>query len=201
MLELWLIRHGETLWNREDRIQGQSDPPLSDLGVQQAKRLAKRFQEQAFDAVYSSDLDRAHMTARLVLPGAKVKTDTRLREISFGNWEGQIWRDLKSDEGALLERWWRDPYENRAPGGESYRNLSERVKAWLAELPKVGKVIAFSHGGTIRSALYAHTGQPEGGVWRFHLDNTSINRVLIGEGEVTLLTVNDAAHLEGWSLD
>ena len=201
MLELWLIRHGESTWNRENRVQGHSDVPLSEPGVAQAEALARRLQAQRFDAVFSSDLQRAHHTARLALPGAEICCDARLREIHFGVLEGKIWEGLGGDEGRILESWREDPYLNRLPQGESYRDLAERVAAWLDDLPRAGRVAAFAHGGTIRSALYRFTGQPDGHNWRFFIDNTSISRLVIGEQGTIIHSVNDAAHLEGLRLE
>jgi probable phosphoglycerate mutase len=201
MLELWLIRHGESTWNRENRIQGQSDVPLSELGVRQGEALARRLRGARFDAVFSSDLQRAHHTARLALPAAEVQLDARLREIHFGVLEGKVWEGLEGDEGRILERWREDPYLNRLPQGESYRDLSERVADWLESLPRSGRVAAFAHGGTIRSVLYRFTGQPDGHNWRFFIDNTSISRLVIGERGVIIHSVNDAAHLEGLTLE
>jgi len=196
-LELWLIRHGETPWNREARAQGQSDPPLSELGVQQAERLAQRLAGVTFDAVYASDLARARYTARLVLPAAEIKLDKRLREIHFGDWEGKVWLELEGADKAALDAWFKDPYRRRAPGGESYEDLLARVSEWLKSLPKTGRVVAFAHGGTIRSALYHFTGLPHDQSWRFHVDTGSITRIIIGDQGAILTTVNDTAHLEG----
>lgn len=201
MLELWLIRHGESTWNRENRIQGQSDPPLSDLGILQAKALARRLARYTFDAAFSSDLQRAYHTAQLALPATELRCDARLREIHFGVLEGKIWEGLEGDEGRILESWREDPYHNRLPGGESYRDLAARMAEWIESLPRSGRFVAFAHGGSIRSALYHFTGRPDGHSWRFVIDNTAISRLVIGEQGVIIHSVNDAAHLEGLSLE
>jgi broad specificity phosphatase PhoE len=194
-LELWLVCHGETPWSREGRAQGQSDPPLSELGVRQAELLGRRLTGVSFDEVYTSDLARARYTARLALPAAEIKLDARLREMHFGVWEGKIWSSLEDDDRRALERWRQDPYRCRAPGGESYEDLLERVSAWLAELPPSGRVIAFTHGGTVRCALYRFTGLPQGASWRFQIDTGSVTRLVIGAGGAVVSAVNDTAHL------
>jgi len=194
MLELWLVRHGETPWNSEGRALGQSDPPLSELGVRQAELLARRLQRVAFDEVYASDLTRARYTARLTLPASEIRLEPRLREISLGDWEGKRWEALEGKDRAALQAWRKDPYRERAPGGESYEDLLARVSAWLAELPSSGRVVAFAHGGTIRCALYRFTGLPSA-AWRFRVDTGSITRVLLSEQGTVIEAVNDTAHL------
>ncbi len=194
MLELWLVRHGETPWNSEGRALGQSDPPLSELGVRQAELLARRLGKVAFDEVYTSDLARARYTARLALPAAEIRLEPRLREVHFGAWEGKRWAALQGEDKTALQRWRKNPYRERAPGGESYEDLLARVEAWLAELPTTGRVAAFAHGGTIRCLLYHFTGLPEAAAWRFHIDTGSLTRLFIGENAV-LQAVNDTAHL------
>lgn len=194
-LELWLVCHGETPWNREGRAQGQSDPPLSELGVQQAELLGRRLAGVSFDEVYTSDLARARYTARLALPGAEIQLEKRLREIHFGSWEGKPWEALEGEDKAALEAWFKDPYRQRAPEGESYEDLLARVSAWLAKLPPTGRVAAFAHGGTIRCALYHFTGLPQGASWRFQVDTGSLTKLVIGEQGAILGAVNDTAHL------
>jgi len=194
MLELWFVRHGETPWNSEGRALGQSDPPLSELGVRQSELLARRLQGVAFDDVYASDLARARYTARLALPAAEVKLEPRLREIHFGDWEGKRWEALEGEDRTALETWRKNPYYERAPGGESYEDLLGRVSLWLPELPASGRVAVFAHGGTIRCALYAFTGLPKDAAWRFQVDTASITRIRLGDSAV-LEAVNDTAHL------
>jgi alpha-ribazole phosphatase len=195
MLELWLVRHGETPWNSEGRALGQSDPPLSELGVRQAELLARRLGAVAFDEVYASDLTRARYTARLALPASEIRLEPRLREIHFGSWEGKRWGSLQGEDKRALQAWRKDPYRERAPGGESYEDLLGRVSAWLAELPASGRVAAFAHGGTIRCALYHFTGLPESAAWRFQVGTGSVTRLLLSEGGTVLQAVNDTAHL------
>ena len=197
MLELWLIRHGETDWNAQRRIQGASDVPLNALGIDQAERLRTRLVGVPFDAVYASDLSRAHATATTALPGAHVRLDARLRELAYGVLEGKAWSEMSAEETAIADHWHEDPYTRRVPGGESYGDLTARVEAFRAELPERGRVLAFSHGGTIRSALYAVFGRPNGAAWRVAIDNTSITRLHFDERGVTVVSVNDSAHMVG----
>ena len=88
--ELLLVRHGETLWNQQGRMQGQHDSPLTTVGLQQAKQLAQRLKDASFTALYSSDLGRAHQTARCIADetGHEIVADRGLRERNFGIFEG-----------------------------------------------------------------------------------------------------------------
>ncbi len=197
MLELWLIRHGETDWNYDGRIQGSADVPLNGIGVRQAERLAARLLDVRFDLVYSSDLVRARLTAETALPGIELRFDARLRELCYGVFEGKTWEGMNAEEAAQARHWSEDRYGRRIPGGESYGDLMDRVAAFRADLPASGRVAVFSHGGTIRSALYGVLGRPQANTWRVDIDNTSITRLRFSERGATLVTVNDHAHLVG----
>lgn len=196
-LELWLIRHGETTWNAEKRIQGQSNSQLSELGIRQAQKLSERLRLVKFDHIYASDADRAIHTASLALPGVQPGLDSRLREIHFGILEGKRQVDFSPEEAEHYAYHRQDPYERRIEGGECWRDLGERVESWLKGLPSEGRVLAFSHGGTIRSALFRLIGYPQNYEWTAHFANTGITRISITASLITLITVNDHGHLEG----
>ncbi len=196
MLELWLIRHGETDWNAQERIQGASDVPLNATGRAQAAALARRLAATRFDVVVASDLDRARATATTALPNADVRLDPRLRELHYGDFEGCTWADLASGALAASAVHWRaDRQRRRTPNGESFDDLAARVAAFRADLPTSGRVAAFAHGGTIRSALYAVLGSNEGRGWRLEIANTSITRLRFDARKTTVVTLNDHAHL------
>lgn len=202
MLDLWLIRHGESTFNAQRRIQGTTDAPLSELGQEQARRLARRLQGEAFDAVWASDLDRALHTARLALPDhpAGIRTDPRLREIDLGRFEGRRPVDMTSEELAELEVWYRGPFDRRVAGGESSDDLRERVGSWIDELPDEGRVAVFSHGGAIGAMLQVFLGRPDRGsfTWGVRIGNTGISRLKVDGASVLVDAVNDVAHLVGW---
>ncbi len=196
MLDLWLIRHGETDWNRERRIQGQTDVPLNALGVQQAKRLAERLTSQRFDRVYASDSKRAHHTAKIVVGKRDICLDKRLREISFGTLEGKTHAKFTEDERYAYEAHRADPYNVALPQGESWTDLQTRVRAWLGSLPPEGRIVAFSHGGTIRASILSIIKPPHSLDWHFLFGNTSVTKLRLEE-ELTLIeTVGDVSHLE-----
>lgn len=199
-LELWLVRHGETDWNRERRTQGHSQNVLSALGVRQARRLAARLEAEVFSRVYCSDLRRAVQTAELLFPGRQLELDPRLREISRGVLEGKTEAELSTAERKLREEMIRDRLHFRPEGGENFRDVLARVKGWLADLPEQGRVLAVTHGGVIHTLLRVALGHAESWSSHFTIENTSVTELRF-EGESSVVVrVNDHAHLEG-SLD
>lgn len=157
-LTLYIIRHGETDWNAERRYQGQRDIPLNDRGREQARKNGARLATSVpgidgLDFV-ASPMSRARETMELMraamgLPPAGFRTDARLREVSYGHWEGQLADDLSyTDPGGVAARQ-RDPFNWRPRDGESYAELSVRVTSWLSEISRDSVVV--THGGVIRA--------------------------------------------------
>lgn len=202
--EFWVVRHGESTWNVDGRYQGQTDVPLSPVGVLQAATLAERLTGQSFGAVYSSDLRRASQTAETVaerLTGAPpVQLDPGLREINVGALAGLLVTDIHAQYGEYLQALQADPWATRRPGGESMEDLFGRCAlafdAIRARHPGE-RVLVFTHGGVVRVAVGLALGGVPANAWaRLSVTNTSITRVLLGEGSGTLLGFNDDAHLE-----
>lgn len=194
MLELTLIRHGETDYNAERRMQGQLDIPLSDNGLQQAQQLAKRLKDREYDYVYSSDLARAYVTAKTCFPKGKIITDSRLRERSYGDFEGKVFSEYNETELKIYQAYKQDTFTNGLPGGESGFQLYTRVHKWLKELPTNGKAIVFTHGGVVRSLVRSVEGR--------HFDvgaieNTSINRFVLDQERLQVIGLNDNKHIVG----
>ena len=165
---LYFVRHGETDWNLERRLQGQHDIPLNALGRVQARRcgeilrdLLPRSGRAAAEFDYlSSPLGRARetmelMRAALGLDPAGYRTDARLMEMSFGRWEGFTFAELQAREAKALAERERDKWGFVLPGGESYAQLQVRVRAWYESVERATVVSA--HGGVCR-ALVAHLG-------------------------------------------
>lgn len=183
-----LIRHGETLWNSMGRWQGHAAVPLNDEGKRQASLLARYLAEtpDAFTALYSSDLSRAAVTAYTVGEkiGKPVTLDPRLREIDLGEWQGLTHDDVRTWDGERYARIQLDSHHTPRPSGESPAQVSARAQAALYEMAaahKDGYVLAFTHGGTIRSLLIGlRLITPEA---RVMFDNTSITILRHEEGD------------------
>jgi glucosyl-3-phosphoglycerate phosphatase len=149
---LLLARHGETDWNRDGRWQGQSDTPLNELGREQARELAESL--DGIDAVYSSDLARARETAEIVAArlGVEVKVDERLRERSFGAWEGLTMEEIEGRYAQAHVRW-RAGEGHGADDAEPFDAFAARVHSFLEEVLRRHPdetVLVVGHGGSIR---------------------------------------------------
>lgn len=164
-ITLYLIRHGETDWNRAQRYQGQRDIPLNETGRTQARRngaVLKRLLPDAtqFDFV-SSPLSRAIETTELMrsemgLPLSGYRIDDRLRELHYGHWEGHLATELPESDPDGITAKSLDPFGWRPRGGESYADLMERVRPWLASIDH--DTVAITHGGVSRVARGAVLG-------------------------------------------
>jgi 2,3-bisphosphoglycerate-dependent phosphoglycerate mutase len=196
MLDLWLIRHGETTWNAEKRVQGHMDSPLSGLGIGQAEASAARLSNKKFDVMYSSDSGRAIQTAKIIFPSQNLCLDARLREMHYSILEGKTRAEFSLEEERHYAEYKRDPYTWRTPGGENWRDLFARVDAWMKSLPEDGKVVAVTHGGVVRASLCLMVGYPKSYEWSVVVDNASITRFYISPQQKVLVTFNDTAHLE-----
>jgi broad specificity phosphatase PhoE len=150
---LLLTRHGETDWNAERRWQGHSDPPLNERGREQAHELAATL--DGVDVIYASDLARARETAEILGArlGLQVRFDPRLRERSFGAWEGKTWDELEERSADALEKW-RAGETHGAEDAEPYEDFSSRVESFLEhvlERHPAERVLVVAHGGSIRA--------------------------------------------------
>lgn len=156
---LLLIRHGETDWNRCWRYQGHADPPLNRVGRTQAARLARSLNHLRLDALYSSDLRRATATAAALAAGRglAVLTDPRLRELDFGDWDGETAAAVQAAAGAAWQSWQADPVRQAPPSGETAARLWQRFTCALADCRRhpSGTVAVVTHGGPLR-LLLAH---------------------------------------------
>lgn len=151
MTELLLVRHGETDWNIQGRFQGQSDPPLNERGLAQARALALELAGEEVAAVYTSDLQRARQTGEILAQSlaAPLRVDPRLREIDQGAWEGMVMEDIRREYPEEFERRAADPLASAPPGGESVRRVQERALEALGEVLHQHpheKVVLVSHG-------------------------------------------------------
>ncbi len=196
-----LVRHGETAWNVDQRVQGQLDIPLNDNGRRQAEQLAERLAGEDLDALYSSDLSRAAETAAAVArrTGLPVVHAPGLRERGFGHLEGFTWRQIEQQHPEAALRWRRRDPGFGPGGGEVLADFYARCVATAAELAArhAGQGIALvSHGGVLDCLYRAATRIALDAPRTWQLGNASINRLLAtGEG-FTLVGWNDTAHLE-----
>lgn len=208
-MKLLLIRHAQTIWNAAGRVQGQADPPLSPAGLEQCQALGRRLGGLRLDALYTSDLDRARLTAAAVAEatGTPAILEPGLREVGLGRWEGIDRPSLERDYPDLFQRWVRDPSWDLVPGGEGSAGFRERVLGAVSRVVagrgEGATVAAVTHIGVIRLVLSMAAGLEHLGLrWPWAVDNTAIT-TLVGPPDIDrwtgpqlrVLAVNDAAHL------
>ncbi len=200
MTQVILIRHGETLWNRERRMQGHRDSPLSDTGLHQARQLGERLASLSFSVLYSSDLGRAYETARCVagVTGHVITAEPRLRERHFGIFEGMTRADMEQRDAAVHARFMtRDP-DYAVPGGESPVEFMARVRAALEDIAArhAGETIAVvTHGLVLDCAYRIASGLPLHEPRPVPLVNASLNWFACENGCWSAGRWGDADHL------
>lgn len=196
------IRHGETPWNVDTRIQGHRDIPLNDRGRWQATQVARALAGEPIAAVYASDLLRAHATGAAIAEaaGAPLHAEPDLRERSFGELEGRTFAEI---EAALPEqaRRWRQRDPHFAPeGGESLTLLRARiaeVTARLAARHLGEQIVLVAHGGVLDVLYRLATGQELQAPRTWLLANAAVNRLLWTPEALTLVGWGDTGHLDG----
>ncbi len=202
MIKLYLIRHGETEWNKVKRWQGWTDIELSEKGFEQARLLGERFKNFDIDEIYASPLKRAYETARpfAEAKGMEIKTEECFKEINFGEWEGHTTTELSEKYGTDFDEFLKDPENMPLAGEGSFANVEKRIAEGLEKIleGKNGKSIAIvSHGGIIRimiKYLLKIDGSWFNQTW---IDNTSISLVEIHKKANVLRILNDSTHLNG----
>ena len=200
------IRHGETAWNVDTRLQGQLDIPLNPRGQEQARRLGLSLRQETLDRLISSDLSRAHATAEAIgqACGLPVATDAGLRERHFGDWQGHTYAELSEKFPALAERWRRREPDFSPPGGESLRVFYDRVVSTVTRLAHAHAgqtLVLVAHGGVLdclyRAASRMSLDMPR--TWE--LPNTGVNRLLHTHSGLTLVGWGDVQHLDDAARD
>jgi probable phosphoglycerate mutase len=199
---LCLVRHGETAWNAEHRVQGQLDVALNATGLAQARAVADALAREEFAAIYSSDLSRAMQTAQPVAMRLKLKInpEQELRERHYGIFESLTYAEVKTrypEDYARFEA--RDP-EFRFRTGESLRDFSARsisVVSRIASRHPGQDVLVVTHGGVLDKLYRFVTGLPLSAPRDFGIPNCGINRVATGPGGWRLLSWADVSHLQG----
>ena len=198
---LTVLRHGETAWNQDTRIQGHTDIDLNDTGRWQAAQVARALADEPLTAVYSSDLRRAFDTAQAVAhaQGLTAIPNTGLRERCFGMLEGKTWAEIETHHPAEATLWRTRVPEWAPDGGESLVALRDRVLAVLNTLAAqhMGEHIALvAHGGVLDAIYRAATGLELQAPRSWLLKNAAINRLLWTPDSLTLVGWGDVAHLE-----
>lgn len=199
MSYIYLIRHGETAWNLEERFQGTTNTELTKAGLKQGKLLAKSLSDTKFENIYSSPLNRARITADFIGAEAncKVTEDLDFKEISFGDWEGLTTKEIRS-KYPWMDKWFINPGLHPIPNGDDFSNEKNRLKERLIKIAKESKgnnTAIVSHAGIIRLSLLAALDLPLSYYWRFVFGNTSVSILEYYNGIFLLKSLNNTSHL------
>lgn len=197
---VFAVRHGRTAWNAEQRIQGQRDVPLDDVGHWQAARVAQALAGEGVSAIYSSDLARASQTAAALAgaSGLAVRTEAALRERDFGRFEGLTFAEIEARWPDDAARWRRRDPGFEPGGGESLLAFSARCVAALQRLAAAhaGQAIAVvAHGGVLDCLYRFAVGVDLTAPRTWALGNASINRLLCHDTGCVLIGWGDESHL------
>lgn len=186
-MTIFLVRHGETEWNRSRRYQGWGDSPLTERGVAQAAALGRRLAaipEAAGAAIVASPLGRARRTAEIIAAAlgrtAPLEFDERLKEISLGEWDGFDRREVKTLMG---DRFVEFGFYFETPHGETYDGFSGRIASWLAEIDEKEPLIVVCHGVVTRVLRGLYAGLPRAEALRLEVPQDRIFRLAAGKIE------------------
>lgn len=205
-----LIRHGETAWNAERRLQGHIDIALNDEGLRQAQALGAALAGERFDAIVASDLQRAWQTAQALarVHGMQLHSDPHLRERCYGGFEGLLYAEIEQRFPREFAAWQARDIDSVMPSGarvaESFRQFYTRcitaIVGWAERHP--GQTLALvAHGGVLECAYRAALGLSLETPRDFPVKNASINRFSVTDGELTLHSWGEVAHLQRGVLD
>ncbi len=205
-MNLIIVRHGETSWNREKKLQGQKDIPMSKIGLKQAKVLAKKLSKIKIDVIYTSRLKRAIKTAEEIKrfhKNAKLIREKALNEMSWGIWEGLKMEHIKKKYKELYEKREKDKFNFRIPKGESPNILKNRLKRILNKIINHNKnktVLIVGHGGVNRTILGILLKWSNKKILSVRLQNASITILNIKNSRARMYLFNSYHHLKNGNM-
>ena len=204
-MKLLLIRHGQTDWNLLGKYQGQTDIALSGEGIRQADLLAQNFPVDTLDIIYTSDLQRAFMTAERLAEkfSAPLYADKALRELNFGAWEGLTYQEIAERWPQEVKNLFGAPEKLQIPEGETFLMLQQRAMDKIHEIraENEGKNVAVvAHGAISKAILTALLHIPLHYVWMLRQDNTAVNILRFDDEFVSVELLNGISHLDRPSL-
>ena len=199
MIKIILVRHGSTNWTKEGRYQGSTDIPLSEEGIKQAKKLAKRLKKEKIDVAYTSKLKRAIDTAKEIIKFHDVKLiqTMELNERSYGKWEGLTKEEIEkkyADNRAAYEG---ERYKTRPLGGESFLDLRKRIEPFIKKLIEKNKdkaILIVSHNGPLRIIAGILMNYDKEKIAALYMQPTSLTVISLDNGKPTMHLMNCDKH-------
>ena len=201
MTSIYLVRHGQTAWNKEEIFRGRTDVPLDEIGLKQAELSGQYFKGMEIHAIFSSPLSRAWQTAEKVAEfhNLKVQSLQGIVDMSFGNWEGHPHQEIRQTDSKTYRQWVETPHLVRLPGGEGLDDVRVRAMASLEEVIRLhpGKTIVLvSHRVVNKVIICGILGLDNSHFWQITQDPTAINLIQYKNGKYILSLMNETCHLK-----
>jgi len=201
MTSIYLVRHGQTAWNKEEIFRGRTDIPLDENGLKQAELAGEYLKEVEIHAIYSSPLSRAWQTAQKIAQfhNLNVQPLEGIIDMSFGRWEGHAHQEIKEIDRETYRQWREEPHLVRLPGGESLNDVRIRSMAALEEVIRnhpEKTLVLVSHRVINKVLLCAILGLDNSHFWQITQDPTAINLIQYRNGKYILSLVNEICHLK-----
>lgn len=198
---IYLVRHGQTAWNKEEIFRGRTDVPLDETGLRQAALAAGYFKSLKIHAIYSSPLSRAWQTADQIarIHHLTVQPLEGIIDMSFGNWEGHAHQEIQRTDPETYRLWREKPHLVRLPGGETLDDVRERAMTSLEEVIRKHPgetIVLVSHRVVNKVLLCGILGLDNSHFWQILQDTTAINLIQYKEGEYLLALMNETCHLK-----
>ncbi|RPI99981.1 MAG: histidine phosphatase family protein [Deltaproteobacteria bacterium] len=201
MTSVYLVRHGQTAWNKEEVFRGRTDIPLNETGLREASLAGEYFRPIELHAIYSSPLSRAWQTAQRIAEhhSLEIQPLDGLIDMSFGSWEGHSLKEVEERDGECYRLWKEEPHRLKLPGGESLEEVRGRALAALEgvirKYPDKTAVLV-SHRVINKVLLCGILGLDNSHFWQIKQDTTAINLIEHRKGNYILSLMNETCHLK-----
>ena len=198
---LYLVRHGQTAWNKEEVFRGRTDIPLDETGLKEAELAGEYFKALDIEAIHSSPLSRAWQTAQKIAQfhPLDVQPLDGLLDMSFGSWEGHSLKEVKETDGERYRQWREEPHLLKLPGGETLAEVRARAMSALEKAIRKHPektVILVSHRVINKVLICGILGLDNSHFWQIHQDTTAINLIQHRNGKYILSLMNETCHLK-----
>ena len=199
--KLTLIRHGESVFNSQKKIQGKLDSSLTQTGISQTKLLSQHVKNENknYDAIFSSPLKRAFETAHIISKHLELSLNVveNLKEINLGEWEGKFIEEIKKKESEAFENFISNPLKYFIPSGENPLDFQKRVVSSINNILNSDdeNILIVSHAGTINVFLCHVLNLNLNYMWKMHIENTSITEIVFNNFLPRVVLFNDICHL------
>jgi len=201
MTSIYLVRHGQTAWNKEEIFRGITDVPLDETGLRQAELAGQYFKGMEIHAIYSSPLSRAWQTAQKIAQfhNLQVESLEGILDMSFGNWEGHPHQEIRKIDSETYRQWVESPHLVKLPGGEGLDDVRGRAMAALGEGIRKHQdqtIVLISHRVVCKVLICAILGLDNSHFWQIAQDTTAINLIQYKNGKYILSLMNETCHLK-----